>query len=153
MNRKLILLIVVGGLAYYLATFVVSMATGPLIHTGVLDPSYEATLEFWRPELREDPPDMAALMPMWIRNGLISAFVFAWLFSMMRPAFSGPGWKKGLKFGFIGATFGAMWCLGFYGVFDLPAKIWAWWALEGYAYWLVGGAALGWVGGKWAPED
>jgi len=41
-----------------------------------MDP-YEATAEFWRPELNQVPPDMGALMPLWITTGLIAAFLSA----------------------------------------------------------------------------
>ena len=64
--------IVTGGIVFYVAQFIASMITGMFIHEGVLDPLYNATSEFWRPELRSDPPDMAALMPRWITVGLIS---------------------------------------------------------------------------------
>jgi hypothetical protein len=149
MNWKLI---VVGGLVYYIVTFIVSMATGPLIHEGVLDPVYRANEAFWRPELNQDPPDMAALMPRWIVSGLVSAFFIAGIYGAVRPAFSGPGWRKGLVYGFIVGLLMAMFCLGWSGVFGLPDKIWIWWALEGFLYMLPGGAALGWIGQKLAPE-
>ncbi len=54
MNWKLI---IVGGLAYYIAAFIVSFASGALIHEGVLDAAYTATSNFWRPELRQDRGD------------------------------------------------------------------------------------------------
>ena len=60
MNWKLI---IVGGLVFYVVMFVVSMVTGPVVHQGILLESYQATEQFWRPELRQVPPDMAALMP------------------------------------------------------------------------------------------
>ena len=74
MNWKLI---IIGGIAFYVAAFIVSMAGGTFIHEGVLDETYRATESFWRPELRQDPPDMASLMPMWIATGLVTSFVFA----------------------------------------------------------------------------
>ena len=153
MNGKKILTIVVGAVVFYLVTFILGMVTGPLIHTGVLEEAYMATSEFWRPELSAIPPDMAALMPLWIQNGLISALVFSTMFSLLRPGLSGPGWKQGLNFGFLGATFAAMFCLGWFGIFDLPAKIWTWWAVEGYIYWIPGGIALGFVAEKLAPKE
>ena len=57
MNWKLI---IGGGLAYYIAAFIVSFVGATLIHEGVLDATYTATSSFWRPELIQDPPDMAA---------------------------------------------------------------------------------------------
>jgi hypothetical protein len=70
MNAKLILL---GGIAWYATAWVVSMATASFIHEGVLADDYLATAAFWRPELMQDPPDMAALMPRWLATGLMSA--------------------------------------------------------------------------------
>lgn len=149
MNWKLI---VVGGLVFYIVMFVVSFATGPIIHDGLLKASYQANAEHWRPELNQDPPDMGALMPQWITTGLITAFVLAAVYGGIRGAFSGPGWKKGLWFGVILSVIGCCFMAGWWGIFNLPAKIWIWWGLEQFAYYLPGGAALGWVGGKLAPE-
>ena len=59
-NIKVILL---GGLAMYVAEFLLSMATGGVIHEGILTELYQANASFWRPELNQQPPDMAALMP------------------------------------------------------------------------------------------
>lgn len=148
MNAKLV---VIGGIVFFVVTFLISFVTGPVIHEGVLDADYRATESFWRPELRQDPPDMAALMPRWIAGGLLSAFVFAGIFGAIRGGLSGAPWMQGLKFGFVVSLFMSMYCLGWSGVFDLPDKIWTWWALEGFIYNLPGGAALGWVAGKVAP--
>jgi hypothetical protein len=144
-------LIVVGGLVFYITMFVVSFATAPIIHEGILESAYMAHDDFWRPELRSDTPDMAALMPMWITNGLISAFVMAAIFGFLRSSFSGAGWLKGVKFGIVVAIFSSLFYLGLYGVFALPATIWAWWAVDGFFYYLIGGAALGFVAEKVAP--
>ena len=57
--------ILIGGIVFYAVSFVFGMISGQFIHEGVLDPLYRATSEFWRPELQQDPPDMAALMPRW----------------------------------------------------------------------------------------
>lgn len=149
MNWKLVVL---AGLAFYLAMWIVSFATGPLIHEGVLKEPYKATSEFWRPELNQDPPDMAALMPRWITVGVITSLITAAIYGWIRPAFSGPGWKKGLKFGLMLAILAACWDAGWSGIFNLPDKIWTWWGIEGFIYYLVGGIVLGWLGGKLAPE-
>ena len=76
--------IVLGGLAYYATAFVVSMVGGVFIHEGVLDAAYRATESFWRPELVQQPPDMAALMPMWIATGIVTSFILAGIY--LRPA-------------------------------------------------------------------
>jgi hypothetical protein len=56
-------LIVVGGLAFYAMTWILSFVTGPVVHNGLLLESYQATAAFWRPALMQPPPDMAALLP------------------------------------------------------------------------------------------
>jgi hypothetical protein len=94
---------------------------------------------------------MAALMPRWITTGVIGSFVIAAIFGWIRPAFSGPGWKRGLQYGVVLGLFGVVWCLGYSGVFNAPDKIWIWWALEGFLYYLPAGAVLGWLGGKLDP--
>ena len=144
-------LIVLGGLAYYIVTFIVGFATGPLIHEGVLKPTYQANSQLWRPELNQDPPDMAALMPRWITTGVIGSFIVAGIFGWIRPAFSGPGWKRGLQYGVVLGLLGIVCCLGYSGIFNAPDKIWIWWAFEGFLYYLPGGAVLGWLGGKLDP--
>ena len=44
---------------------------------------------------------MAALMPMWITVGLITAFIVAGIYGVIRNVFSGPAWQRGLKFGIV----------------------------------------------------
>lgn len=144
-------LVIVGGLAYYVVTFLLGFATGPLIHNGILKQTYREHSALWRPELMQDPPDMAALMPRWVTTGLIGAFIIAGIYAWIRPAFAGPGWKKGLCYGLILAFFGVAWMLGYSGVFNAPDEIWVWWAAEGFLYYVVGGIVLGWVGEKLAP--
>ena len=148
MNWKLI---IGGGLAYYIAAFIVSMAGGTLIHEGILDEAYRATTEFWRPELTEDPPDMTTLMPLWISTGVITAFILAGIYGVFRNALSGPGWQRGLKFGvavwLLNTSLMAAWS----GVFNLPYEIWIWWAVDALIYVLVGSIVLGIVAEKLAP--
>lgn len=149
MNWKLI---VVGGLVFYVMTFVVSLVTGPVIHEGILDPAYQANESFWRPELVQDPPDMAALMPRWIAGGLLSSFIMAGIYGWIRGSLTGAPWLKGAKYGVIVSLFGTCFIIGWSGLFNLPNQIWLWWALEQPLYYVIGGAALGWVGQKLAPE-
>ena len=149
LNWKLIL---GGGLAWFVATWLVSFATGPLIHDGVLKASYEATAAFWRPELMQDPPDMAALMPRWITAGLIGSFLTAMVYGWVRPALTGAGWMRGLKFAVIVFILGLVLILGWSGVFNLPNRIWTWWTFESVIYLAAGGAALGWAAEKLAPS-
>ena len=140
--------VVIGGIVFYVVMFIVSMATGPIVHEGILDPLYTANESFWRPELTQDPPDMAALIPRWIAVGLISSIVMAALYGFVQSAFTGPGWKRGLFFGLGVSIIFSLLAAGWSGVFNLPEKIWVVWSLESFVYYLPGGAALGWVVGK-----
>ena len=149
LNFKVILL---GGLAFYVVQFIVSMITGPFIHEGVLVEPYTATVTFWRPELTTVPPDMAALMPRWIATGLIGTFILTGIFDNIRPALDGAAWLKGVKFGIIAFLFTACLYAGLSGVFNLPNAIWMWWAVESLFIYAVSGAVLGWVTGKLSPE-
>ena len=73
--------------------------TGILIHEKILDPVYQANESFWLAELRQDPPDMAALMPQWLLTSFVSSLVVAGIYSLVGGSFSGPGWSRGLKWG------------------------------------------------------
>jgi hypothetical protein len=144
-------IIFIGGVAYYVALFLISFASGYVVHQVLLEETYRLTTEFWRPELRQDPPDMAALMPMWVACGLIGSFVAAYIYNWVRPALSGSGIVRGLKFGVIAFLFHGIYILNWQGVFDLPEKVWVLWWLESFVYLLAGSAALGWVAQKLAP--
>jgi hypothetical protein len=144
--------IVGGGVLMYVTQFIVALVTGTLIHEGILDSLYRATSEFWRPELNQDPPDMAALMPHWILSGLLAAMVQAGIFDNIRSALNGSGWLKGLKFGLILAILYALTMLGFTGFFNLPTAIWGWWAVDGVIIYSIGGVALGWFAGKFGSD-
>lgn len=144
--------IVLGGLVMYVAEFIVSMATGHLVHEVILNDLYIANSSFWRPELNQDPPDMAALMPRWIASGLITTFIMVAIFDNIRSALDGSGWIKGVKYGFILFLFSACFSTGWSGVFNLPDMIWVWWNAEALVIYLVGGTALGWVVNKLLPE-
>ena len=148
MNWKLIL---VGGVVYYAAHWLIAPISMPLIHDGVLADDYEATVMFWRPELITD--NLGALMPRWIVTGLIGAFIVACVYGWIRTAFAGAGWLRGLKFGVLLALLSTPMMMGYSSVFNLPDHMWAWWALESTATYLVAGAALGWVADKIAPQS
>jgi hypothetical protein len=148
-NLKVILL---GGLAFYVAQFIVSMITGPFIHEGVLNEIYRANASFWRPELNQDPPDMAALMPRWITTGLIASFIMAGIYDNIRPALNGAAVVKGIKFGFIAFLFNLCATAGWSGVFNLPNEIWLWWSAEMLVVFVVGGAALGFAASKLSSD-
>jgi hypothetical protein len=144
-------LVVLGGLAFYVVTFLASFATGPIIHNRILMDTYRANAPLWRPELNQDPPDMAALMPRWITTGIIGSLLIAFVYDWVRPAFSGAGWKKGVKGAICLFLLAASFMLAYSGVFNAPDKIWAWWAVDTLILYLIGGAVLGWIGEKWAP--
>ncbi len=148
MNWKLV---VVGGLVFYVVMLIVSFVTGPLIHERVLDEAYRENADFWQPALQQDPPDMASLMPRWIISGVIGSLILAAIYGCIRPAFSGPGWRRGLWYGLILCGFGIVFFLGWSGMFYLPNKIWIWWSVEQFFYYLPAGAALGAVAQKLAP--
>jgi hypothetical protein len=148
MNWKMI---AIGGAFFYLATWLVAPISGPLIHEGVLANDYVATAPFWRPELMSD--NLAALLPRWIITGLISAFIIAAVYGWVRGALTGPGWKRGLKYGALLALLTITFMLGWSGVFNLPDRMWAWWGIESTASLLLGGLVLGWIADKVAPLE
>ena len=150
MNWKIIF---IGGLAFYVTMFIVSFITGHLIHSpdGILFETYRETASFWRPELNADPPDMAALMPMWVTTGLISTFIMAGIYSVVRSSLTGPGWQRGLKFGVIVSLLVLVCALGYRGVFNLPDNIWVWWIIDATIMHLVGATVLGLVAEKLSP--
>lgn len=140
-------LVVIGGIVYFVVTMVLGMfVTGPVIHDGLLQDTYQAHQQFWRPELNQDPPDMAGLMPRWITSGLIIALLIAAIFGWMRSVLGGIDVKAGLKYGLFLTLMGAMFALSYSGVFALPAKVWLWWSVDALILNLIGGAAMGWVG-------
>ena len=138
-------LIILGGLAFYVAMWLISMATGPLIHEGILKATYQAHAHLWRPELNQDPPNMAALMPRWVLTGLLASLVQAGIYGAIQSALAGPGWMKGLKYGLILSLFAACMAAGYSGIFSAPDRIWAVWSLESFLYYLPAGALLGWL--------
>ena len=152
MNWKIVF---IGGVAYYVAFFLLSIVGGSIIHgpDGVLGPIYKEFASFWRPELNADPPDMAALMKIWVPIGLLSSFLLAGIYSVVRSSLAGSGIVRGVKFGVISWIFGLVAALGYWGVFNLPNKIWAWWMIEGIWMQLIAGAVLGWVAQKIAPAQ
>lgn len=145
MNLKIVF---VGGLVYYIVSFVAGYGAAFITHNGILVESYHATAAFWRPELMSEPPDMAALMPLWIGVGLVTSFIAAGVYDVFRGALSGPGWQRGLKFGIVlGLLFGGVY-MSLFGVFALPLFIWTVWAIEGLVLTALSGAALGAVAEK-----
>ena len=148
MNWKLI---VIGGLVFWLVTNILGLGvTGPIIHNSILDPMYRATEMLWIEPLRQDPPDLAAVMPRWIVVSLISSLVVAGLYSCLRKAFEGPGWKCGMTWGLYMGIFSFVTLLGYSGVIALPMTIVVWWGVDGLVLFVLGGAAMGWAGERFA---
>lgn len=142
--------IFLGGVIFYAVAFALSMISGYFIHEGVMDQLYRETSDFWRPELRQDPPDMAALMPRWIAVGLVICFFYAGIYDNIREALAGSAVISGLKFGLLLALFNALCMAGMSGVFDLPEMIWVWWTIDQVYVYAPAGAVLGWYVGKFA---
>lgn len=149
MNWKLIL---IGGVVFFVVAFALSFVTGPVIHNNILLPTYQATATFWRPELMQNPPDMAALAPRLFTGGLISAFILAGIYGHLRSSFTGPGWQRGLKYGFVLFLLAVGFYLSMSVAFNLPDRIWVWWSVDSLLGYLIGCAALGWVADKVAPR-
>ena len=136
----------------YVTQWILSMLSGPLIHEGILTGLYTQTQAFWRPELNQQPPDMVALLPHWITVGVIAALIQAAIYDNVRSAFDGSGLVKGLKFVLVAFLFHLFFSAGRSGVFNLTEVIRVWWNIEFLLMFLAGGAVLGLVAGKLAPE-
>lgn len=148
MNWKLI---IIGGLVFWLVTNILGYGvTGPIIHESILDPMYRANESLWIEPLRQDPPDMAAVMPRWIVVSLISSLIVAGLYSCLRKAFQGPGWRCGMTWGFYLGIFSFITLVSYSGVVALPMTIVIWWGVDGLILFVLGGAAMGWAGERFA---
>lgn len=151
MNWKIVF---IGGGAYYLANFLLSMVLGIVIHdpqSGILAEAYAATMSFWRPELFRDSLDMGLMFRILIPSGLLSAFLGAGIYSVIRPALTGAAWLRGLKFGAISVIFGIISVLSYRRVLNLPDQIWSWWIIGSVIVCLPAGVVLGWVSQKLSP--
>ena len=91
---------------------------------------------------------MAAIMPYWIATGLTMALAWAAIYDNLREAFTGSCVVQGLKFGLLLAILWTLFGMGYSGVFNLPLAIWAWWAVDGFIFFPIGGMVLGWFTAK-----
>ena len=147
MNWKLV---IVGGLVFWVVTNIVGFGTGAVIHERILKPAYQANSSFWLPALNQDPPDMAAVMPYWLVTSLIGSLIYAGFYAKVIACYTGPGWKRGFVFAFCLIWVYWAFLLAYSGLFNLPSQIWIWWGVDGLILFLIGGAAMGWAGGKFA---
>ena len=151
MNWKLI---IVGGLVFWVVTNILAFGVmGPIIHGSVLYPTYQAHQSFWVEPLRQDPPDEAAMMPQWILVSLLSSLVVAGIYDCVASAFRGPGWKRGMTWGLCLGIFSFVNLIGYSGIIALPMDLWVWWGIDGMVMFLIGGAALGWAGERFAGGE
>jgi hypothetical protein len=128
MNWKLI---IVGTVVFWIVTNLIAIfGTGLIIHEGILEPIYNANASFWLPPLRENPPDMGALMPRWLLIWFVNSLVIAGIYSCVHTSFTGPGWRKGLNWGLCLGIFTFATYITFSGVIDLPMKLWVWWGID-----------------------
>ena len=152
MNWKITIL---GGLAFYITTFIIGMfVAGPLIHEGVLVELYAANSSYWRPELNQVPPDISTLMPLWITTGLLMSFIYAGIYSVVRESL--PGCKldvtRGMTFAAILILIQGTSMASWFGVFNLPADIWLWWFAEIAINTLIGCIVMAIVAKKLVPD-
>ena len=152
MNIKLIVL---GTIAYFVTAQIIGAVTGMLIHGegGMLEATYRAYAAMWRPELNETPPNLGALMPLWLTSSLINSLLVTIAFCLVRPALQGGVAAQGIKFGVIAALFMAGLYGMYFGIFGLPGALWLIWGLEGLLIYSLGGIALAAIGNKLAPAE
>lgn len=55
-----------------------------------------------------------------------------------------------MKCGLCLGVFSAMSYFSMAGVFDLPLQMWIWWGIDALILFIVGGAAMGWAGERFA---
>jgi len=151
-NIKLVLL---GGIAYFLIAQIIGAISGPLVHGpgGALEATYQMYSAMWRPELNATPPDLMALMPLWLTTAAINSLIVAAVFDLIRPSLPGGAVAQGLRFGItVGLIMVGLFGL-YFGIFALPAKVWIFWGVEGLLTYSVGGIGIAAVGNKFAPAS
>lgn len=149
MNIKLVLL---GGIAYFFVAQIIGAISGPLVHGpgGALEATYKMYSAMWRPELNATPPDLMALMPLWLTTAAINSLIVAAVFGLIRPSLPGGVVAQGLRFGVtVGLIMIGLFGL-YFGIFALPAKVWIFWGIEGLITYSVGGIALAAISRKLA---
>lgn len=147
-------IVAIGGGAYFVAGFALSLIVAPFIHspdTGLLAEVYRATAAFWRPELNANPPDAGLMFLVLIPSGILAALLGAAIYGLVRSSLTGAAWKRGLKFGGITTVFFVIHALGFRRVLNLPDAFWIWSIVGSAIVNLGSGAVLGWIAQKVAP--
>lgn len=144
-----------GGLAFFVVSFLVGGVTGAVLHGegGLLEPAYRAHAQLWRPELNATPPDLGALMPLWLATGVLHSMIVALVYLLFAPALRGGVLANGLRFGVAMSLLMAGTYAMLYGVFALDGMVWAWWAVEGLVTYLLGGITLAFVAARMLPPD
>ena len=95
---------------------------------------------------------MAAMMPQWLLTSFLSSLVVAGIYSLVRGSFGGPGWSRGMRWGLSLGIFSCMSYFAMLGVFHLPLQMRIWWSIEALILFLLGGAAMGWAGERFAGD-
>jgi len=111
-------------IAASLAVFLVSQALSYLIHGVILTAAYEATKSIWRQDMQSK---------MWIEsvNGLITAFLFTYIFI---KGYEGKGIMEGVRFGLIVGLFVSIpMAYGTYVIIPIPYYLALEWFLYGTA--------------------
>lgn len=147
MNIKFVL---IGTVAWFLISQVIGMVSGMLIHGpgGALNATYMEFAAMWRPELNQQPPDMAALLPLWMSMAALNALLMAVIYELIRPALNAGLVANGVRFALVtGLTMTALYAMHF-GLFALPARVWIFWGIEGALNYLLGGIALAFIAGR-----
>ncbi len=123
----------------FIAVFIAMSVFGYLVHGVILDATYKATSNIWR-------PDMQSLM--WIYNviALIGAFFFSFIFS---KGYEGKGIAEGARYGlYIGIWMSVGMAYGTYGMIAMPYSLAMQWFLYGVVQYVIYGIILALVFGK-----
>ena len=128
MNKKSLL---ISGLL----VFVVSQVLDFITHGMMMGAAYEATSQLWRPE-----QEMVSMMWVIYAVGLLSAFIFVYIFDQMR---TGPGFVEGIKFGScIGLFMAAPMAFNSWAVMPLPYSMAASWFVYGMIKFMICGVVV-----------
>lgn len=123
----------------FVAVFIAMSAFDYVVHSIVLDESYKATANIWRPDMESK---------MWIFSlvSLISAFFFSYIFS---KGYERRGIEEGARYGlFIGIWMSTGMAYGTYGMIPIPYTMALQWWLYGVMGYVLYGIILALIFGK-----